>query len=57
MTTNITEQVKEIAILRALGMTRQRMVYLYVCEAFVLVASSSAFGILIGTIVSFTMDL
>ena len=57
MTANILDQVKEIGILRAMGLTKNRIILLYIYEAFVLVVASSLLGILIGTIVAFTMTL
>eukprot|EP00330_Aristerostoma_sp_ATCC50986_P009659 CAMPEP_0114602718 /NCGR_PEP_ID=MMETSP0125-20121206/25284_1 /TAXON_ID=485358 ORGANISM="Aristerostoma sp., Strain ATCC 50986" /NCGR_SAMPLE_ID=MMETSP0125 /ASSEMBLY_ACC=CAM_ASM_000245 /LENGTH=176 /DNA_ID=CAMNT_0001813121 /DNA_START=2504 /DNA_END=3034 /DNA_ORIENTATION=- len=57
MSTNIVEQAKEIAILRAVGLTKLKVVLIYLGESFVLVFSSSLFGILIGTITAFTMSI
>eukprot|EP00828_Plagiopyla_frontata_P021559 TRINITY_DN28151_c0_g1_i1.p1 TRINITY_DN28151_c0_g1~~TRINITY_DN28151_c0_g1_i1.p1 ORF type:complete len:226 (+),score=13.61 TRINITY_DN28151_c0_g1_i1:504-1181(+) len=57
MSANIIEQSKEIAILRALGVTKPSMVVLYIYEAFVLVFSSSFMGLVIGTVVGFTMTM
>jgi len=50
MYTNIFEQSKEIAILRAMGMTRSQIVRIYIYEAFVLVMAASVLGVMIGTI-------
>lgn len=55
MTANIVEQHKEIAVLRATGMTKFRLSMLYVYESFVLVFSSSLMGLFIGTAVAWTM--
>jgi len=57
MSTNIMEQTKEIAVLRAIGMTKIKVNLLFVCEAFVLVISSALFGIFIGTLVAWTLAL
>jgi len=57
MFTNVYEQSKEIAVLRALGVHKFAMYRVYIYEAFVLVLSSSLLGILIGTVVSYTMTL
>ena len=57
MTTNIMEQSKEIAILRAIGMTKTTVNLLYVAEAFILVFTSSFLGLIIGTVVGWTMTL
>jgi len=55
MSTNILEQTKEIAVLRAIGMSRRKINFLFVCEAFVLVLSSAIFGVLIGTAVAWVL--
>jgi len=57
MTANLYEQTKEIGILRATGMTKNRIIMLYVYESFILVMASSLLGIIIGTMVGFTMTL
>jgi len=57
MFTNIFEQTKEIAVLRALGVPKGWMIRIYVHEAFVLVLSSSILGLFIGMSVSYTMTL
>lgn len=57
MSANLYEQSKEIGIMRATGFTKNRVYLLYIYEAFILVLSSSLLGILIGTIVGFTMTL
>eukprot|EP01017_Pseudomicrothorax_dubius_P033091 TRINITY_DN4392_c0_g2_i1.p1 TRINITY_DN4392_c0_g2~~TRINITY_DN4392_c0_g2_i1.p1 ORF type:complete len:319 (-),score=52.37 TRINITY_DN4392_c0_g2_i1:115-1071(-) len=55
MSANILDQTKEIAIMRALGLTKRRMIILYVYEAFVLVFSSSLSGVVIGACVGWTL--
>ena len=57
MSANLYEQSKEIAMLRSIGMTRRRIIMLYIYEAFILVVASSSLGVCIGTIVGFTMTL
>ena len=57
MTANILDQAKEIAVLRAVGLTRWRVVWVYVYEAFILVFASSMLGVFIGTLVGWTMVL
>ena len=57
MTANILEQRKELAVMRSVGITRVRVIFLYIYEAFVLVFSSSFIGVLIGFIVGYTMTL
>lgn len=57
MYTNIFEQSKEIAVLRALGLRQGQVVRMYVYEAFVLVTSASVLGFVIGCIMAWTMVL
>ena len=57
MSSNLLEQTKEIAVLRAIGFTRLRIKVLYFYEAFVLVFSSCLMGILIGVSIGFTMKV
>jgi ABC-type lipoprotein release transport system permease subunit len=57
MTINIFEQKKEIAILRSLGMNQRQIIYIYICEAIILIFSSSIIGIIIGSFISYTMSL
>ncbi len=57
MSSNIYEQAKEIGVLRAIGFKSSRIVALYVYEAFVLVMSASLQGIIIGTLVGYTMTI
>jgi ABC-type antimicrobial peptide transport system permease subunit len=44
-------------VLRAIGLKKSRIVFLYIYEAFILVISSSFLGIGIGTIIGFSMTL
>ncbi|KAG2388390.1 hypothetical protein C9374_000554 [Naegleria lovaniensis] len=53
--TNIQEQTKEIAILRAIGCKKFFVTRLYVYEALILVLAASLIGIVIGFIIGFTM--
>lgn len=56
MFTNIYEQSKEIAIIRAIGLPASAIVRIYLYEAFVLVLGASLLGMLIGALMSFTMN-
>ena len=55
MSANLFDQKKEIGILRALGFTRIRIMFLYSYEAFILVMASSILGVFVGTVAAFTM--
>lgn len=55
MTANMYEQTKEIGVLRSIGFTGYRISTLYFYEALILVFSSCVLGIMIGTLVGFTM--
>eukprot|EP00163_Fabomonas_tropica_P033490 TRINITY_DN8839_c0_g1_i1.p1 TRINITY_DN8839_c0_g1~~TRINITY_DN8839_c0_g1_i1.p1 ORF type:complete len:1111 (+),score=85.28 TRINITY_DN8839_c0_g1_i1:98-3430(+) len=57
MYTNIVEQTKEIAVLRAIGLTRGALTRVYIYEAFIVVFTASLLGTVIGTMVGFTMTL
>jgi ABC-type antimicrobial peptide transport system permease subunit len=57
MSANIYEQSKEIGVLRAMGLSKRRLYLLYIYEAFILVLSSSLLGIIIGTMVGFSMTV
>jgi len=57
MYTNVYEQAKEIGILRAIGISTWWMRRIYVYEAFVLVLASSLLGVLIGSLVGYTLLL
>jgi ABC-type antimicrobial peptide transport system permease subunit len=52
---NIIKQSREIGVLRCIGVKKKEIILLYVYEAFVLVFSSSLFGILIGWLIGYTM--
>ena len=57
MSANLYEQKKEVGILRAMGFTKYRVRALYFYESLVLVLSSCTLGVLIGTVVGYTMLL
>jgi ABC-type antimicrobial peptide transport system permease subunit len=57
MSANLMDQTKEIGVLRAMGFTKIRIKMLYFYEAFILVIVSCSLGVMIGTIVGFTMVL
>ena len=57
MSANLFEASKEIGILRAMGVTKGRIRMLYFYEALLLVNASCLLGILIGTLVGYTMAL
>ena len=57
MTTNILEQSKELAIVRSVGITRKRVVFLHIYEAFILVLTGSFIGAGIGMLIGYTLSL
>lgn len=57
MTANILEQTKEIAVLRAVGITKDMMRTIYFLEAFTLVFSSCIIGSGVGVLIGFTMSM
>ena len=57
MTGNLYEQVKEISVMRSVGFTKGIIIKLFVYEAFILVMSSSFSGVVIGTVVGWTITL
>jgi len=57
MSANLYEQRKEVGVLRAIGFTKYRCSVLYFYEALVLVLTSCILGVLIGTVVGYTMLL
>ena len=57
MSANLYDQQKEIGILRALGFSKSRIIFLYTYEAFILVMASSLLGVFVGTVAAFTMVL
>jgi len=57
MSANLYEQKKEVGVLRAMGFTKYRVRMLYFYESLVLVLSSCILGVIIGTMVGYTMLL
>ena len=57
MSANLYEQKKEVGVLRAMGFTKYRVRMLYFYESLVLVLTSCILGVLIGTVVGYTMLL
>ena len=55
MSANLYEQKKEIAILRAMGVTKLRIRLLYFYEAMIMVVASCTLGVFIGIIVAYMM--
>jgi len=55
MFNSIYAQVKEISIMRAMGVSKFWMYRIYVYEAFIIVLSSSLLGVIIGCFVGYTM--
>ena len=55
MSSNIYDQRKEVAILRAMGLTRIRIKLLYFYESMLLVLASCTLGVFIGVLVGYTM--
>eukprot|EP01080_Neovahlkampfia_damariscottae_P004723 gene4723-8307_t len=54
MYTNVIQQSKEIAILRALGTRRFPIMRIYLYESFILIISSLLMGLVIGSFVAYT---
>ena len=57
MSANLYDQSKEIGILRAMGMTKNRIRLLYFYEALILVFASCMLGVFVGVAMGFTMVL
>ena len=55
MSMNLYDERKQMGVLRATGMTKYRIRLLFFYEAFILVASSSILGVLIGCAIGYTM--
>ena len=55
MSSNLYEQKKEVAILRAIGITKIRVKLLYFYEAMIMVIASCLLGVLIGMAVAYMM--
>ena len=56
MVSNISEQTKDMAILRALGLRKRTIILIFCMEAFVLVLAASFLGSMAGWFVSWTMS-
>ena len=54
MYTNVIQQSKEIAVLRALGTRRFPIMRIYLYESFILILSSTIMGLIIGSFVAYT---
>ncbi|EMD45066.1 efflux ABC transporter permease domain containing protein [Entamoeba histolytica KU27] len=57
MYSNIEEQKHEIAVLRAIGVGRFLLLRTYLAESFVVIFSASLMGMIIGSLIGFTMTL
>ena len=57
MSANLYEQTKEIGVLRSMGFTRMRINLLYFYEALIVVFAACMMGILVGSIVGYSMML
>jgi len=57
MFSNINAQVKEIGILRILGISKEWIYRMYILEAVIIILSSSCLGIIIGVVVGYTMRI
>ena len=55
MSANLYEQKKQVAVLRAMGVTKIRIKLLYFYEAMVLVVASCTLGVFIGVLIGYTM--
>jgi len=57
MSANLYEQAKEIGVMRAIGLTKGRIIMIYVYEAFIMIFASSILGIIIGVAIGWSMTL
>lgn len=57
MSANLYEQAKEIGVMRAIGLTKSRIIMIYVYEAFIMIFASSILGIIIGVAIGWSMTL
>jgi ABC-type antimicrobial peptide transport system permease subunit len=55
--TNILNQTKEIAILLGLGLSKTRITYIYIFEAFALVLTACLIGIFVGSVLAVLMGM
>ena len=56
-TANLFDQSKEIGVLRSIGLTKNRIRLLFFYEAAIMVMAACLLGVLVGTIVGYTMVL
>lgn len=57
MSANLMEQTKEIGVMRAMGLKKYRVQFLYFYEAIILVFASSMMGVMIGMVVAYTLAI
>lgn len=57
MSANLYEQTKEIGVMRAIGVKKNRIIMLYFYESMILVFASSCMGIMIGMVVGYTLTV
>ena len=57
ITANMFEQRKEIGVLRAIGFKKLRIYLLYIYECFILIFSGCIIGVMIGTLIGWTIML
>ena len=57
MSANLYDQSKEVGILRAMGVTKNRIRLLFFYEALILVFASCMLGVFVGTSIGFTMTI
>ncbi|TRM97021.1 ABC transporter permease, partial [Sulfolobus sp. F1] len=57
MFTTVVERTKEIGILRALGFTRNDVLFIFLCEAGVMGFIGSVLGLGLGSLVSFVLTV
>ncbi|EAR92340.1 efflux ABC transporter, permease domain protein (macronuclear) [Tetrahymena thermophila SB210] len=57
MTANIYDQSKEIAIMRAVGLSKLKLSLIYIYESFVLVFSSCIIGTIVGMVIGYSMSM
>lgn len=55
MIINLHEQKKEISIFMSLGLKKSQIEFIYIAESIILIFSSSIVGLIIGTIISWTI--
>jgi ABC-type lipoprotein release transport system permease subunit len=57
MSGNLYEQIKEIAIMRAVGFTKANIISIYLYESFIVIMSGSLLGMLVGISVGWTITV